>query len=293
MYADDTNLSLAGDNVLDIYIEQHLNQDLENVNERLIANKLTLNQSKTEFMLIGSRQRIRTFKTSPSLEIAGMPINRVSHTKSIGVYLDENLIWNEHINQTSRKIASGIGALKRIRSFVPDTTLQFIFNPLVQPYFDYCFVVWDNCSKTLADKLQKLQNRAARVLTFSSYAVNAISIVLASIDWKKLETQRRVQKAVMVHKSLYGLAPDYLQSMFVNRNIVANYSLRDTEGKLAIPKPRRDYLRKSFRVVRCYGIGFHLICNKQKTQINLKQVHQFFLPMNCMFYTALLESRSS
>ena len=243
MYADDTNLSFAGNNVLDI--EQNLNQDLENVNEWLIANKLTLNQSKTEFMLIGSRQRIRTFETSPSLEIGGMLINRVSHTKSIGVYLDENLIWNEHINQISRKIASGIGALKRIRSFVPDTTLQFIFNSLVQPYFDYCCVVWDNCSKTLADKLQKLQNRAARILTFSSYDANA-DVVLASINWKKLETQRKIQKAVMVHKSLYGLAPDYLRSMFVNRSIVANYSLRDTEGKLAIPKPRTDYLRNSF-----------------------------------------------
>ena len=88
-------------------------------------------------MLIGSRQRIRTFETSPSLEIGGMPINQVSHTKYIGVYLDENLIWNEHINQISRKIASEIGALKRIRSFVPDTILQFIFNSLVQPYFDY------------------------------------------------------------------------------------------------------------------------------------------------------------
>ena len=108
-------------------MEQNLNQDLENVNEWLIANKLTLDQSKTEFTLIGSRQRIRTFDTSPSLEIGGMPINRVSHTSSIGVYLDENLIWNKHINQISRKIASGIGALKRIRSFVPDTTLQFIF----------------------------------------------------------------------------------------------------------------------------------------------------------------------
>jgi hypothetical protein len=56
MYADDTHLLLTSDNVLDI--EQNLNQDLESVNKWLIANKLTLNQSKTEFMLIGSRQRI-------------------------------------------------------------------------------------------------------------------------------------------------------------------------------------------------------------------------------------------
>ena len=191
MYADDTHLSFATDNVLDI--EQNLNQDPESVNEWLIANKLTLNQSKTEFTLIGSRQRIRTFHSSPSLEIGGMPINQVSHTKYIGVYLDENLTWNEHINRLSKKIASGICALKRIRSFVSGTTLQFIFNSLIQPHFDYCCVVWDNCNKTLADKLQKLQNRAA-ILTFSSYDANA-DAVLESIGWKKLQTQRKIQKA--------------------------------------------------------------------------------------------------
>jgi hypothetical protein len=142
-----------------------------------------------------------------------LPVLNESHTNSytagprlIGVYLDENLTWNEHINRLSKKIASGIGALKRIRSFVPGTTLQFIFNSLIQPHFDYCFsVVWDNCNKTLADKLQKLQNRAARILTFSSYDANADAL-LESIGWKKLQSQRKIQKAVMVHKSLHGPA---------------------------------------------------------------------------------------
>ena len=111
---------------------------------------------------------------------------------------------------------------------------------------------------------------------------------------KKLETQRKIQKAVMVHKSLYGLAPDYLRSMFVKRSIVTNYSLRDTEDKLAIPKPRTDYLRNSFSYSGAVlWNSFQLICDKQKTQINSKQVASIFLPMNCMmFYTALLESRS-
>ena len=55
------------------------------------ANRLTLNQSKTEFMLIGSRQRIATFQTVPCLEIDGALIDKVSQAKSLGVYLDENL----------------------------------------------------------------------------------------------------------------------------------------------------------------------------------------------------------
>ena len=152
MYADDTHLTLASNNVRDI--NQNLNQDLVNVSEWLIANKLTLNQSKTEFMLIGSRQRLCTLSPLPSLEIDGIPVNQVSLTKSLGVLIDENLSWNMHINKLIKKIASSIGAIKRLRPFVPFTTLQYIYNSLVQPHFNYCCVVWDNCNKTYADKLQ-------------------------------------------------------------------------------------------------------------------------------------------
>ena len=135
--------------------------------------------------------------------------------------------------------------MKRVRSFVPAATLQLIFNSLVQPYFNYCCTVWDNCNKTLAEKLQKLQNRAARVLTFSSYDTNA-DVLIDKLGWKKLSSQRQFQKAVMVYKSLNGLAPDYMHSMFVNRDSVNLYSLRNTEGKLAVPKPRTNYLKNSF-----------------------------------------------
>ena len=159
MYADYTHLTYASNNVDDI--ECYLNHDLANVDEWLVANRLTLNETKTEFMLIGSRQRLCTFRSTPYLSINGNPIKQVFQAKSLGVTIDENLSWNEHIKEISRKIASGIGAIKHIRHFVPIATLQSVFMALVQPYFNYCCVVWDNCSQTLASKLQKLQNRAA------------------------------------------------------------------------------------------------------------------------------------
>ena len=243
MYADDTHLTYAYNNLSTI--ELNLNQDLVNVSEWLIANKLSLNKSKTEFLLIGSRQRLGTFDNEPSLAIDGAPIKQVLNSKSLGVYIDENLSWTVNIDKSSKKIASGIGALKRIRSFVPRKTLQFIFNSLIQPHFDYCSVVWGNCNKTLADKLQKLQNRAARVLTFSSYDTNADRL-FKELGWQKLQTQRQIQKAVMVYKSVNGLAPDYLRKKFVDRSSVSNYSLRDTESKLAIPFPRTNFLKNSF-----------------------------------------------
>jgi len=92
-------------------------------------------------------------------------VHRVNFTKSLGVLIDENLTWNNHINAISKKISSGIGSIKRISQCVPPATLHNIYHGLVQSHFDYCSVVWGNCAKTLSDKLQRLQNRAVRVLT--------------------------------------------------------------------------------------------------------------------------------
>ena len=116
---------------------------------------------------------------------------------------------------------------------------------LVQPHFDYCDSVWGNCTKALANKLQKLQNRAARILTHSNYDANA-DFLIQQLGWKKLHSQRSIHMAVMIYKSLNGLAPDYLSAKFLDRSSVCNYSLRDTEGKLAVPMPHTNYMKNSF-----------------------------------------------
>ena len=243
MFADDTHLSFANNSIENIDLK--LNENLARVNQWLTANKLTLNTSKTEFMLIGSRQRLRTLQGSPSLMIGEEPIKQVNYTKSLGVFIDHNLSWNIHIERLCKKIASGIGALKRTRPFVPYHTLLSIFNSLVQPHFDYCSVVWGNCSKTLSTKLQKLQNRAARIITYSNFDVNA-DLLIDRLGWKKLDSQRQIHRATMVYKSLNGLAPHYLREKFVERNTLTDYSLRDSEGKLAIPLPHTNFMKNSF-----------------------------------------------
>jgi hypothetical protein len=93
--------------------------------------------------------------------------------------------------------------------------------------------------------MQKLQNRSARVLTFSGYDTNADGL-LQDLGWENLETQRQIHQAIMVYKSINGLAPEYLRSKFVDHSCVSGYSLRDTVGKLAVPFPRTNYLRNSF-----------------------------------------------
>ena len=199
--------------------------------------------TKTEFMLIGSDQRLNTIAASPSILMNGTRVKQVASTKSLGITIDDKLSWNCHIEKLTKKIASGIGAMKRVRHLVPPATLRLIYQALIQPHFDYCSTVWGTCGVTLQDKLQKLQNRAARVLTFSNYDVNAGQL-LEILGWKNLDRQRNIQKATMVFKCLHGLAPDYLASKFSERN--TSYNLRDSENKLNVRLPRTNYFKNSF-----------------------------------------------
>ena len=143
MYADDTHLTFASNAFA--HLEENMNDDLTKITEWL-----------------------NTFDRLPSFTTDVDPRKQVEFTKSLGVYIDENLTWSLHIEHISKNIASRIGILKRIRSFVPFETLLCIYNALFQPHFDYCSVVWGNCKKSLSIKLKKLQNRAVRILTYSS-----------------------------------------------------------------------------------------------------------------------------
>ena len=94
------------------------------------------------------------------------------------------------------------------------------------------------------DRLQKLQNRAARVLTFSRYDADA-NRLCRQLNWKELSTQFQIQKALMVYKSLNDLAPGYLSSKFAKR-FESRYSLRDSMNKIIVPFPRTNFMKNSF-----------------------------------------------
>ena len=67
--------------------------------------------------------------------------------------------------------------LRRAKQFVKRETLQFLYNSVVQLYFEYCFLVWGNCGESLKEKLQKLQNRAATVITGDTYDIHSKDIL--------------------------------------------------------------------------------------------------------------------
>ena len=114
MYARDTHLTFAGRDP-DL-IERNLNHDLSNISDWLVANKLTLNKSKTEFMVIGSQQRLRTLDRSPALAIDNsqslkFPLPNILGSTSTPIFP------GIHTFKISKKVSFGQWCPKALSSF--------------------------------------------------------------------------------------------------------------------------------------------------------------------------------
>ena len=93
------------------------------------------------------REGFEAFHSRPSSLII-FPIEQVSCVKSLWVHIDENVMWHFHIDKLCKKITSAIEAIKRVKLFVPQSTLLCIYNSLIQPLFDYYRLVWGGSGKT-------------------------------------------------------------------------------------------------------------------------------------------------
>ena len=97
------------------------------------------------------------------------------------------------------KFSADIGAVLRIKKFVPVATLETVYKGLVQPYFENCSPLWETCGKLLKDKLQRFQSRAARVLTGASYNIRSADLI-DSLSWQTLDDRRRCVKSILMYK---------------------------------------------------------------------------------------------
>ena len=183
LFADDTNLTVAGETIEEV--ELAMNNDLLRIKEWLLANKLSLNVAKTEFLLIGSHHKLNNLDSKPSVNIGHDSIKQVQHSTVLGVEIDENLSWKKHIENVVKKVTSGIGAMRRIRDFVDRETLSSIYNALIRPHFDYCSEVWDTLGvgalqQTSKTAEQSCKNNNEFAIQYTWYRSNKRSRVGAS-----------------------------------------------------------------------------------------------------------------
>ena len=175
------------------------NKDLENIVKWLSHNKLQLNTKKKKVMFIGSSYKLKNKVGNDQVIINDKPVTRYTSFRCLGVELDEKLSRENHIGTKCNKAGTGFGIMKRVKPFVPYESLQNLDNSVVLSYFDYCLPLCDNCGRLLKEKIQKFQNRAARVMTGANCVKS--SDLLHAVSWKNLNDRLKLNKLILIYKN--------------------------------------------------------------------------------------------
>ena len=194
---------------------------------------------------IGTRQKILSLPSDTNINLNGTLIERVMTYKCLGVHLDGKLTWETHVSEISGKISKTLAALRRLKSILPQRVLITIYKSLILPNLDYCSTVWGNIGKGLATNLQKLQNRAARIITGADYSVRSTQI-LQNLNWLSLEERRSQQFKKLMFKTMNKEVPEYLHEKFVLTNTVHSHNIRGVNDNVSIPRPQTEALKKGF-----------------------------------------------
>ena len=162
LYADDTAIFFAHKELP--MIQSTLQQDLNALNNWFYENGLVVNCSKTNILLFGSNKRLANVNnlTLKLDEITAS--HNIASTKYLGLIMDSNLNWHDHIDYIASKVSSRLCLLGRIRKYITVDTCKQLHCSLIQPLCEYCDIVWSNADKTHLQRLLRLQKRGGRLI---------------------------------------------------------------------------------------------------------------------------------
>jgi hypothetical protein len=166
LFADDTNLIYSHTNLQSLCAL--VNAELDMISNWFAANRLSINTTKTKYILFHSPNR-QHLACPSAIKIGGQALERVHTIKFLGVLIHENLSWKSHIDDRANKLAKSIGVLNRLKHQLPAHTLLTLYNSLISPHFQYAITSWGNFQQQYIKRLEILQKKAIRIITNSSY----------------------------------------------------------------------------------------------------------------------------
>ena len=180
--------------------------------------------------------------------------------KYLGVQVDDSLDSKDQIKAISSKVSKALGLLKHAKKLFPASSLKSLYLSIVEPYFRYCCSVWGCCGSSTLSKLQKLQNRAARLLTNSAFDAPS-SPLIGSLSWMTIADLISFKSKQLVFKSLNNQAPQFICKLFQRNSECSSRDLRNTATDLRLPMSTslNGQKRFSYRGAKLWnGLAFEI-----------------------------------
>jgi hypothetical protein len=160
MYADDLNFVFSNELAGEIEISSLVN--LSMVKDYLNRKNLLINTHKTKFIEFSTKQKKQL---NPTIAIDQEVLEKVTNTIFLGLHIDQNLSWNEHVNSVLLKMSSGLYALRRLSQICSQGVLKLAYFALIHSTMAYGIVIYGSCSYKNMKKILTMQKKAVRVVS--------------------------------------------------------------------------------------------------------------------------------
>ena len=215
------------------------------VSDWLMANKVSLNIDKTNFIIFHPPQKVKGHIVK--LIISNREIMQERFIKYLGLLIDSHLSWKYHILHISKKIKRCIGILSKIRHSVTDLVLVQLYYSLIYPFLTYSVITWGTTYQTTLLPLITLQKRAVRIITFSEYNCHS-SPLFQKLKILKVSDLVYLYCALFIYDYYSNKLPLIFNDFFKCINKVHQYQTR-LANKISyyLPKARTNYGKFNIR----------------------------------------------
>ena len=241
IYADDTQVYLPFNLDEETDSLHRVELCLQEIKQWMAMNWLKLNDSKTEFIIFGSKKNLHTIQ-SQAVTIGGSQISVTDSVKSIGATLDSTLSLEKQISATCKSAWYHLHLISKIKKYLTHKQIVSVIHAYVTSRLDQNNSLLIGLPKKSLNRLQMVQNASARLIMGLKKA-DHITPTLIKLHWLPVEKRVIFKVLLLVYKSLHGQGPEYLTELLVP--YVPSRTLRSgTEDKLSVPRCHYEHTRK-------------------------------------------------
>ena len=248
-YADDTELyrSETPNNISTL--KSNVKVDIEKVGSWMKANKLKMNEEKTELLCVGKSDKLKVVfdEIKDGLEVSGQTVHFSQSVRSLGVFLDSSLTMEAHIRHLCQVLYLQLRRIGKIRHLLTIEATNKLCVSFILSRIDYCNALFSNLPEKQMSKLQRIQNCAARLVLRQAKHCSATAL-LRTLHWLPVRARVEYKLSTLAYKCLSSSAPSYLSELL--SSYTPARALRSQNAHLlTVPSFKLEtFGRKSFSV---------------------------------------------
>ena len=257
LFADDTTIIYFGKKISDIKYE--ILQDLKIIQDWLNSKKLTINFDKSSYMFLSKNQ---LSENTTDIKFNNNSIKYRKCVKFLGLHIDENLSWKNHITNLRNSLSHLVGVLFKVRYYIPLIHLKKIYYALFYSKIQYLISIWGSANMTILNPLNKLQNKVLKCIHKLPFLEPTINLY-KPLGYLNLEDLYKAKICIFIHSMILKtkITNIYLKEI----NVLHNHQTRQ-ENMLQTIRFKSNIGQKS--------LIYNGIINYNKLPKELKKIHR-------------------